>query len=229
MAVWNDLVQHPLCGSQTHLSLGFSYFISARAILPDLVRSYDDTIDILTRVEPFRARDFARYQERTFLERFQSMGVHLAKAAELSRQAVELADPREPIGLAHYPGVAVPTKRAYAELNHAPIAIADTFCRLRTNMLAAYHLLKEIDAATAAGDTALAAGKERAYHALIHEDIAVRTRFIALLTKFSTMNPALTRTSLSEAGIAKQIAYMETEIARMNTYLAQQPDRALQH
>jgi hypothetical protein len=221
MAVWNDLVQHPLCGSQTHLSLGFSYFTSARALLPDVVRYYEDTMDMLVRVEPFRAPDFARYKEKAFLHRFENQRAHLTKAVELSREAIAQADAHAPIGISGYAPDAIPTKKEYAELNHAPIAIAETYCRLRVNLLTAYHLLKEIETARHAGDPALVAQKESDYHALLREDVEVRTCFIALLSRFSTLTPVLTRTSLSEQGIARQVDYMKAEIEKTNAYLAQ--------
>lgn len=55
---------------------------------------------------------------------------------------------------------------------------------------------------------------------MIRHDIAVRKRFIKLLTRFSRMPPCLARTSLSEEGIAHQIAYLGIEIGKMEQYLA---------
>ncbi|HYD83620.1 MAG TPA: hypothetical protein VEA63_06195, partial [Opitutus sp.] len=89
------------------------------------------------------------------------------------------------------------------------------------NLLTAYHFLKEIETARQAGDPALVAQKESDYHALLREDVEVRTRFIALLSRFSTLTPVLTRTSLSEQGIARQVDYMKAEIEKTNAYLAQ--------
>ncbi len=221
MEVWNDLVQHPLCGSQTHLGLGFSYFTNDRAPLPEIVKYYDDTMDIFIRVEPFRAEGFNRYKSKEFLEKFRTQRVHLTKAAELSRQAIEQADALSSIDFAYYTEVGVPTKKQYAELNHGPIAIAEAYCRLRVNMLEAYHLLKEIEAAKQAHDSSTVAAKERAYHDVLREDIRIRTEFIDLMLRFSALTPTLTRSGLSEKGIAFQIEHMTREIEKMNAYLAQ--------
>jgi len=53
---------------------------------------------------------------------------------------------------------------------------------------------------------------------MISKDIAVRKSFIRLLTEFSEMRPCLTRTSLSEQGIAHQISYMNGEIEKMENF-----------
>ena len=86
MNVWRDVRLHPFCGSQTLVSLGFSYFTNARAILPDIVEYYDHSLQMLTNVEPFRAPDYQRFREKEFLRRFELMGTHLAKAAALAKQ-----------------------------------------------------------------------------------------------------------------------------------------------
>lgn len=220
MNVWNDLNQQPFSGSQTHVGLGFSYFTNAKAILPDITEFYNNSLTMLINVEPFRVADYQKYKEQAFLDKFQLMGRHLAKAARLAERAITLAEPNKPIGICYYEGIPTPTKKEYAELNYAPLAIADIYCQLRCHMISACRLLEEMERATAEGDRRSAQVKKEQYHALIRQDIAVRQRFIGLLTGFSRMQPCLTRTSLSEEGIAHQIAYMNTEIGKMEQYLA---------
>lgn len=218
MNVWRDVRLHPFCGSQTLVSLGFSYFTNARAILPDIVEYYDHSLQTLTNVEPFRAPDYQRFREKEFLRRFELMGTHLAKAAALAKQVTAKTEPDEPIGICYFRGDSVPTRKEYAELNYAPIAIADVYCQLRCNMLRAYHLLTDIKTADAAGDGKTKKEDQRQYYELISKDIAVRKSFIRLLTEFSEMRPCLTRTSLSEQGIAHQISYMNGEIEKMENF-----------
>ena len=128
------------------------------------------------------------------------------------------AEPDELIGICEYRGDPVPTRREYAELNYGPIAIANVYCQLRCDMLRAYHQLKEINQADAAGDNTTARERRNEYYELIGQDIAIRKDFIRLLDRFAAMRPCLTRTSLSEVGIAHQIAYMNAEIAKMEEY-----------
>jgi hypothetical protein len=209
MDVWKDTINHPFLGSHTPTSLGFSYFTYAKAILPEIANEYEKGSLFLG--GSANASDSA--------ERFHSMGVHLAKAAALAKQAVEKAAANEPIGVAYFEGDATPTMKEYAELNYAPIAIADVYCRLRYNIFASLVLLKGMERDTTDRNSMAARGKEVLYHDLIREDIAVRKRFVELLKKFSRMRPCLTRTSLSEEGIAHQIAYMNSEIGKMENYL----------
>jgi len=221
MDVWNDMRLHPFCGSQMHLGLGFSYFPNSKALVPDIAEYYNNCLVILTNVEPHRAPDYQKYREKEFLGRFQLMGTHLAEAAALAKKAIEKADANRPIGINYYDGDSVPTMKEYAELNYGPIAIADVYCRLRCNMISAYHLLEGMKADSAAGNGNAAQEKETLYHDLIREDIALRKRFVEMLTEFATMRPCLTRTSLSEEGIANQITYMNAEIEKMESYLSQ--------
>jgi hypothetical protein len=221
MDVWNGLRLHPFCGSQTHVSLGFSYFTNARAILPDIAGSYNHSLEILTNVEPHREPDYQKYREKMFLEKFQLMGTHLAKASALAKQAIEKADSNEYIDICYYESDPIPTKKEYTELNYAPIAIADIYCRLRCNMITAYHLLSQMKTDSAAGNSKAMQDCEMQYNDLIREDISVRKRFNVLLAEFLKMKPCLTRTSLSEEGIVYQINYMNTEIERMQNFLNQ--------
>ena len=199
MDVWKDVIGHPFRGSQTPTSLGFSYFTMAPAILPDISEYY--------------------HKDEEYLAKFKLMGTHMAKAAALGKQAVEKANASEPIGINYYDGDSIPTMKEYAELNYAPIAIADVYSHLRCNMISAYHLLEGMKTDSAAGNSAAVQEKEVRYHDLIRKDIAVRKRFVEILTEFSKMRPCLTRTSLSEKGIAHQITYMNTEIEKMKSYL----------
>lgn len=221
MDAWKDLRLHPFCGSQTHVGLGFSYFTNAKAILPDIAKDYNYSLTILTNVEPNRAPDYQKYREKGFLDRFKLMGVHFAKAAALARQAIDTADPNEPIGMHYYEGESTPTMKQYAELNYGPLAIAATYCQLRSDMIGAYILLEGMKADNVAGNTAAAKEKEAQYHDLMREDIAVRKRFIGVLKELAEMHPCLTRTSLSEQDIANQIAYMNTEIEKTESFLSQ--------
>ena len=86
MDVWKDMRLHPFCGSQTVTGLGFSYFTSAKAILPDIAEYYNNSLVIYTNVEPHRTSDYQKFREKMFLDRFQLMGTHLAKAAALANR-----------------------------------------------------------------------------------------------------------------------------------------------
>ena len=221
MDVWKDLLVHPFCGSQTHTSIGFSYFTMAGAIVPALASQYDNLYGILTNVEPKRAPDYRKGQLES-MDRFRSMGTHFAKAEALAKRAIAEADANTPIGIHYYDGASIPSMKEYAELNYGPIAIANVYCHLRCNMFNAFQLLQGIKEDTAAGDATAAKEKEAIYHALIREDIDLRKQYIELLTQFSTMRPCIIRTSLSDESIAYQIAYMNTEIGKMETYLSEQ-------
>lgn len=200
MDVWKDSDVHPFCGSYTPSSLGFSYFTMATAILPGNFDYY--------------------HVDNEYLSKYQAMGVHMAKAAVLAKQAVDKADSHQPIGIHYYDSERIPTMKEYAELNYGPIAIADVFCQLRSNMFRASQLVDAIQKEKDAGNGVSA--QEKLYHELIIKDIAIRKEFIKLLTAFSEMRPCLTRTSLSEEGIKYEIDYMNTEIGKMEDYLKQQ-------
>jgi hypothetical protein len=90
----------------------------------------------------------------------------------------------------------------YAELNYAPIAIADALCRQRCNMFRAYHLPKEIENGRADAGKKSAQTREKLYFKLLREDIDTREYFYDLLTRFAAMRPCYLRASLTEREIA---------------------------
>ena len=148
------------------------------SILPDIVKSFTHDLEIRTNVEPWRAADYQKFKEKAFLDKMKRMNVHLARAAEHAETAIAAASDKEFIGICYYEGVSGrPTCKEYAELNYAPIAIADALCRQRCDLLRAYHLLTEIESARAAGDEKSAREKEKLYHELIREDIGVQEVF----------------------------------------------------
>lgn len=219
MDVWRDVSKHPFRGSETDTSLGFSYFTSAKAILPDITAYYDKTSQVLGNTEASSAAEDKRVEMNQL--KFQEMGAYLAKASILARKASETAAASEFIGIAYYDGDSTPTMKEYAELNYAPIAIANIYCRLRYNMFSAIILLKKMkNESTDQIDDETLKYRNR-YHELIQEDIGVRKHFVELLAGFSRMHPCLLRTSLSEKGIACEIAYMNGESRKMENYLNQ--------
>jgi len=221
MDVFRDMALHPFCGSQMHQSIGFSYVTRAPALLPDIADYYNNSLVILTNVEPFRAPQYQKFREKEYLDRFRKLATHMKEAASLASEAIQKADANEPIGIDYYNDESIPTMKEYAELNYAPLAIAETYTRLRCNMIGAYHLIEGMKADNAAGNHEAAQEKKAQYHDLLREDIAVRERFVGILTEFAKMQPCLTRTSLSEEGIAYQITYMNTEIEKTNDFLSQ--------
>jgi hypothetical protein len=216
---WNEMDFGPLDGSQHILSIGTSVPLPP-AMLPDIVKRYNGMLQILTNVEPWRAEGYRKLKEPAFLDKMNLMNVHLARSAEQAHRAIAAASEAEFIGICHYEGkTGRPTCREYAELNYAPIAIADAVCRQRCNMLRAYHLLTDIEHARAAGDETSAKANERRYHELIGEDIGVQERFCELLTGFAAMRPCCTRTSLTEREISDLILATRAKIDKLQAFL----------
>ncbi len=219
MDVWRDVSKHPFRGSETDTSLGFSYFTSAKAILPDITEYYDKTSQVLGNAEASSAAEDKRVKMNRL--KFHEMGAHLAKASIFARKACEIASASELIGIAYYDGDSAPTMKEYAELNYAPIVIANIYCRLRCNMFSAIILLKKMKNDNTGQIDGEILKYRNQYHDLIREDIGVRKHFVELLAGFSRMHPCLLRTSLSEKGIAYEIAYMNVEREKMEDYLNQ--------
>jgi hypothetical protein len=218
---WNDLPNGPfaLSGSETELSIGI---IGGQppAILPEIVPNYNARIKVLIDVAPWFAAGYEKFREPIFLENMKLMSVHLREAAKYAKQAIAAASDKEFISICYYEGVdGRPTCREYAELNHASIAIGDSLCKERCNMLRAYHLLTEIESVRAAGDETSVKGKERLYHQLIREDIGVQEDFYKLLTSFSVMRPYYTRTSLTEKEISDWLLSTRAKINVLTRFL----------
>ena len=221
--VWNDVEgpPFPLNGSQFHVKIGTSIGGLPPAIVPNIVEYYDSTIDILTNVEPWLAAGYQEHKSEAFLGKLESMSSHLTQAAAYAKDAIDVASDQEFIGISPYEGEnGRPTCRQYAELNYAPIAIGDSLCRQRCNILRAFRVLTERDAARAAGDEKTAEEKERLYRELVQEDIGVQERFCELLTGFATMQPHYTRTSLTEQEIANCLSVTQAKIAELKLVLA---------
>jgi hypothetical protein len=201
---WNDLPNGPfaLSGSETQLSIGI---IGGQppAILPEIVDSYSSRIKIQTSVAPWFADGYHKFEEQAFLDKMNLMSVHLSEAAKYAKQAIGAASDKEFIGICYYEGMnGRPTRREYAELNYASIAIGNALCKERCNMLHAYHLLREIGSARAAGDEPSARAKEKLYRQFVLEDIGVQEDFYNLLTGFAATRPYYTRTSLTDKEIS---------------------------
>jgi len=221
--VWNDVQgpPFPLMGSQFHVKMGTAIGNLPPSIVPKMAQTYDDTINILTRVEPWLAEGYQQNRTKAFLEKMELVDVHLRQAADCAKRAIGVASGEEFIGLCSYEGEnGRPSCKEYAELNYAPIAIMESLCRQRCNILRACHLLSEIENARTTGDDALVQEKEKAYRALIQEDIGVQERFCELLTGFSQMQPCYTRTSLKEQEIADFLSLTRGKIAELKDYLA---------
>jgi len=147
MNAWNDYVYHPLCGSQAYLSIGLSFGLPP-AILLDIVKFYNYSLTYESSSNLGAETTIRSFKEQDFLDKMNLMGRHLAQAAEHAKKAVVAASDKEFIGICYYEGInGRPTRREYAELNYAPIAIAESLCRQRCNMLLAYHLLTDMEIA----------------------------------------------------------------------------------
>jgi len=218
--VWNDVQFGPLSGSQAYLSIGTPAGLP-EVILPEIVESFNYGVEIRINVQPWRASDYEKFRQKPFLDKMELMNAHLAQAAEHAQRAVALASNEDFIEVAYFEGRdGRPTRKEYAELNYAAIAIANGLCTQRCNMLRAYHLLTGLEAARAAGDVQAAQEHEKLYHELIRDDIGVQERFSELLTKFSTMQPCYTRTSLTEQEISDRLAGTRAKIEKLKTFLA---------
>ena len=219
MDVWNDMPDNPLSGSHFAWSIGTTDGLP-RPILPDITEYYNGFIEIIATVEPFKAKLYQKFKEQAFLDKLITMNTHLAQAAEYAKQAIVAANDQDFIGICYYTGMnGRPTCKQYAELNYAPIAIADALCRQRCNMLRAYHLLTELENARAAGDEKLAGTKGKLYHELIRKDIGVQEHFYALLTGFAAMRPCYTRTSLTEREISDLLLNTRAKIEKLKKFL----------
>ncbi|MBX7121455.1 MAG: hypothetical protein K1X42_04935 [Opitutaceae bacterium] len=220
MDTWNGYSITPLSGSQGFLSIGTLFGVPP-AILPGIAEDFDQQIAVRIRVEPWRASGYQRFKEPAFLEKMERMHDHLVKAANLSGQAAVAASDQEFIDIAYYTGPGGrPTRRQYAELNHAPITLAAALCQQRINIVRAYHLLTEMGNAQADGDTPLAHSKEKLYLELLREDIAVQEHFAGLLMGFAAMHPCYTRTSLTDREITNLLAATRGKIENLKAHLA---------
>ncbi|MEI8246207.1 MAG: alpha-glucuronidase family glycosyl hydrolase [Lentisphaerota bacterium] len=218
--VWNDLQFSPLDGSQHILSIGTSVPLPP-PILPDIVKRYNDMLQILTNVEPWRADGYRKFKEQAFLDKMRLMNRHLAQAAEHAQQAIAAASDKEFIGICLYEGPnGRPTQKEYAELNYASIAIAAALCRQRCNMLRAYHLLTKMKNTSDDNDKKAADAKNKIYRKLIREDIGVQTHFCELLTGFAGMQSCCTRTSLTEREISDLLSRTKAKIDKLKEFLA---------
>ncbi len=189
-------------------------------ILPDIVNYYDSTLTILSSVEPWLAPGYQEHRTPAFLEKMIQMNGHLSRAAGYAEEAVAAASDKDYIGLCDYPGITGrPTCKAYAESNWAPVAIVESLCTQRCDILRAYQLLVGMANDSAAGNKRLAAEKERLYHALVREDIGVQERFAALLQRFATMEPCYIRTSLTEREINDLLAGTKAKIKQLQDFL----------
>jgi len=223
--VWNDLPFGPLDGSQGILSIGTSVPLPPPS-LPGIVTDprgqtqLDTMLTILTNVEPWRADDYRKFREKSFADRMALMAGHLARAADFAKEAAAEASDTEFIGICHYEDSSgLPTRKAYAELNWASIAIAEHVCLQRVNMLRAYHLLSELETRCADDEDPGERTSETRYGDLLRNDVALAERFVVLLTEFSAMRPCLTRTGMTEREIEGHIATMRKKIEQIKDYV----------
>ena len=215
---WNDMPFNPLCGSQPYVSVAAEHV--PESILPDLVAKYNSNIDVRIDVEPFRAAGYQKFRERAFVDKMKLMCVHLSRAAEHANRAIAAASDKEFIGVCYYEGLSGrPTQKEYAELNHAPIALAAALCRQQCDMLLAYHLLTEIENARAGGDARSVKMRKKAYYELIREDIGVQEQFCTLLAGFAEMRPCYMRTSLLEREISDLLLATRAKIDKLKEFL----------
>ncbi len=218
-AVWDDWQFSPLTGSQHYLSIGTAVGLPP-PILPDIVQSYNGILDILVKVLPWLADDYRKFREPGLLARMARMNTHLAQAAHLAQQAIPAASDREFIGICHYAGAPErPTCKEYAELNYAPIAVADALCRQRCHILRAYHLLTDLEKARQAGDKKKAQAQSRLYRDLIREDIGVQERFCELLAGLAEKRPCYTRASLTEHELSDLLSGTRAKLEKLKVFL----------
>jgi hypothetical protein len=161
MNVWGGYRLSPLSGSQPYLSIGTLPGMP-EAILPDIFNKFNENLEIRINVEPWRAPDYRRLQEKAILEKMLEMNRHLGNAAALAKRAVAAASDEQYIGICYYDGIPRPSCKEYAELNWATIAIADVLCRQRCNILRAYHLVSALERDRAAGNELAAKEKQKA-------------------------------------------------------------------
>jgi len=221
--VWDDVTgpPFPLNGSQNHVKMSTEVGQLAPPIIPSIVDYYDSMLDILTRVEPWLAEGYQYYKTKSFLAKMESMNAHFALAEGHARSAIAAASSDNFIGISYFEGEdGRPTSKQYAELNYAPIAIANLTCAQRCNIVSAYQLLTEMEKDRAIGNEEAALEKEKAYHELVREDIAVQEQFCALLTEFSKMQPCYVRTGLMEQEIANHLAFTRAKIGELKEFLA---------
>lgn len=202
--VWNDLEFSPLSGSQHKLSIGTCVALPD-AVLPDVVDKFNEILEILTRVEPWRAENYDRLKKPAFLEKFREMSAHLGKAAELAKEAASKSSEKELIEVCYYKEDARPTQMEYAELNSNSIALAYEISHQRCSMLSAYNLLT--------------GGSIGDYHKLIEEDIAIQEDFIGLLNSFLEMKPCYTRTGMTEQEISDLLDNVGKKIEKLKLFL----------
>ena len=207
--VWNDETASPfpLAGSQFNCCIGTSISGLPPSILPD--ESYTGIIDILAKVEPWFADGYEEYKKPAFLDKMQMMNTCLSQAADVAKQAIATTSEDDYIGICYYESLnGRPTCREYAEMNYAPIAIADALCRQRCNIIRAYHLLKESET-----------DNQELYLDLVREDIGVQESFCNLLLSFVEKRPCYTRTSLTEPEISDFLCKTREKIEKLKEYL----------
>jgi len=207
--VWNDVVfSVPLSGSLHILKLGTAIGGLPLTLLPDSIQGYG-----LFGLD-------ARYHTNEFPDRLALMNSHLAQAAAHAKSAIDAASDEEFIDVNYYEGPdGPPSCKQYAELNYAPIAMANATCTQRVNIFRAYQLLKGVEDARAAGDQQLVAEKEKLYQELVREDIEAQERFVALLTEFSAMEPCYLRTSMTSQELTDFITVTRAKIEVLKAFL----------
>ncbi|MHB1354477.1 MAG: alpha-glucuronidase family glycosyl hydrolase [Anaerolineae bacterium] len=223
--VWNDVQRgpFPLLGSQFHVSMGIANGGIPGPILPEFVANYSGMIGMLSNVEPWFASGYQTHKQQAFLDKMQRMNGHLAQATELAKQAIDEASEKEFIDICYYEGVTGrPTCKEYAELNYAPIALADVLCRQRCNTIRAYHLLMAQDNPRTVGNVTAVRNKKEQYLELIREDIGVQERFYDLLSSLAKKRPCYLRTSLTEPEISDLIIVTRNKIMKLLLYIKTQ-------
>ena len=223
---WHDLPFGPLDGSQHILSIGTSvwlppFLFPEGATGPDrfgrALLDYNWTI--LTNVEPWRAAEYRNFKEPAFVDRMAQMAQHLARAVDHAKEAVLHASDQECIEICHFDGGdGRPTRKAYAELNWAAIAVAEHICRQRVDMLRAYQLLTALETRPA-GEDADADALQARYRELLRDHIVQAERFVTLLTELRAMHPCLTRTGMPEREIDAHLATTCQKIVQLQDYL----------
>jgi len=221
---WNDLPSgpFPLEGSQFHVKIGTAIGGLPPLILPDIVDTYDSITTTLTKVEPWLAERYQEQKSQAFLDRMNLMNVHLARAALLAKKAVVVAGDHAFVGISDFRDVnGRPTCKEYAELNFAPIAVADALCRQRCDILRAYLFLTEIKRSRAVTNTPLVSETNEQYRRLISEDIGVQAHFCELLANFAKMTPCYTRTGMTMEEIVGLMADTRSKITALQKFLGQ--------
>ena len=201
---WEGFVLNPLRGSQFIFRMGlFSNLGDGRTglplLLPDVLNVYEGFVyKTLTNVEPWLSEDYRRYATEEGVHRFEAMSRHLAQATVAAKELVELASDEEYIGVCYYEGgfegIARHTMKEYAKVNLVPLEMSYILCRQKVHLLKAVILLTEMRD----GDPIRIPVLQKAYLAVLEEELMLQKELSAFLGKISHERPCLALTGMCQ-------------------------------